>query len=291
MGRKSLTKVGRERVNSWSNFKNNIAYLIVEALLALRQRNDLVKDEIGLNRLLYLCLLEVNYDFDLPLPAYDARNPPHIEDKQKAKREDSRPDMYWSLMDHEANYQDWCRTFILECKRLGEKTSESWILTEEYVKDGIMRFFLDVKGYGKGCETGAMAGYVQDMDFDTILQEVNYYLADKEQSIPVIPTPINGWQHQGVSNLQHTFNRSYNPTWFSLQHFWIDMKDCSYLPSPLKDNILAEQEKPSSDNKSKKKRKKRNKSKKLLNSQEPKIISQMELPINNAIDTNIDSVN
>lgn len=291
MGRKSLFEVGRKRVNSWNNFKDNIELLIVEALLALRQRNDLIKDEIGLNRLLYICLVEANYDFDLPLPAYDARNPPHLEDKEKVKREDSRPDMYWSLMDHEANYPDWCRTYILECKRLGEKTSERWILTEEYVKDGIMRFFLEEKGYGKGCEIGAMAGYVQDMDFDIILQEVNSYLADKEPSIAVISMPVSGWQNQGVSNLQHAFNRPYNPTWFSLQHFWVDMKDCLYLPNPSnKDSIVSEQENLSSNTKSKKNRRKKSTDEEASKTQKSKMISQMELPISDIVNTNTKNI-
>src|SRR6266851_3186895 len=174
MGTVSLLRP--ERPNSWVRFRENVASLISEALLLLRQRTDLVKDEKELNRLLYFCLANANLHFDLPLPAYDGRNPPHPEDNHKAKREDNRPDLYWTLMDNEANYQDWYRTFVLECKRLGKKTSESWILTEQYVIEGILRFFVEEKGYGKGCETGAMVGYVQDMEFDAILSEINSYM-------------------------------------------------------------------------------------------------------------------
>jgi hypothetical protein len=131
MSRISLIKQNQqERPNSWNNFKKHVVDLIIEALLMLRQREDLVKGEFKLNRLFYLCLLEATYrltetnpTFNLPLPAYDGHNPPHPEDKQKAKREDSRPDIYWTLIDHGANYPNWCRTFALECKRLGEPTS------------------------------------------------------------------------------------------------------------------------------------------------------------------------
>jgi hypothetical protein len=168
-----------ERPNSWLYFKKNIASLISEALLLLRQRTDLVKDEKELNRIFYLCLAHANLHFDLPLPAYDGRNPPHLEDAQKAKREDNQPDMYWTLLDHAAHYPDWYRTFALECKRLGQQTSENWILVEQYVIEGIVRFFVEEKGYGKGCETGAMAGYVQDMELDAILAEVNLYLPNR----------------------------------------------------------------------------------------------------------------
>jgi hypothetical protein len=230
MGRKSLIKQGP---NSWMTFKKDIANILIEALKLLRQRSDLVKDERELNRLLYHCLGQANLHFGLPMPAYDARNPPHLMDEQKAKREDNRPDFYWTLMDHEAKYQDWYRTFALECKRLGQKSDGGWVFNEHYVTDGILRFFLVDKGYGKGCETGAMVAYIQDMELEEILSEVNAHLSRNEPSIPLLAVLSIGWQQQGVSCLHHTFSRSYNPSLFFLQHFWIDMKDCLYLPSSL----------------------------------------------------------
>src|SRR6266487_674649 len=211
MGRISLTK--QMRPNSWTIFKEHIADLICEALLILRQRDDLVECEFGLNRLLYFCLVEATYrlteaslDFNLPLPAYDGHNPPHSEDKKKAKREDNRPDIYWTLMDHNANYQDWCRTFALECKRLGEPTSPKWILNKQYVTDGILRFFQEEKGYGKGCEVGAMIGYVQNKTFNEILAEVNSHITIHEPSIPLLTTPTDGWQDQSVSHLLRNYS-------------------------------------------------------------------------------------
>ncbi len=228
----TINLLGPERPNSWTRFKENIASLISLALLFLRQRTDLVRNEKELNRVLYICLGEANYLFDLPMPAYDGQNPPHPADKQKAKREDNRPDMYWTLTDHTANYQDWHRTFVLECKRLGLKTSETWILTEQYVIEGILRFFIEEKGYGKGCETGAMVGYVQDMEFDSILTEVNSNISKHKPSIPLLTVPTSGWQLQVVNYLTHTFQRPYIPTTFFLQHFWVDMRDCCFLPFP-----------------------------------------------------------
>ena len=234
MGRKSLIKPDRQRPNSWTTFKENIANLIIEALMLLRQRDDLVKDERILNRLLQNCFVEANAKLRLDyIPAPEAKNSPHPEDKQKAKRENNMPDLSWNIMDHEASYRDWNRNFVLECKRLGMKTSKDWIPTEQYVIAGILRFFQEEKGYGKGCETGAMVAYVQDMELEEILSEVNTHLSKNEPSIPLLVFPSIGWQQQGVSRLHHTFSRSYIPFIFSLQHFWIDMKDCLYLPSSL----------------------------------------------------------
>jgi hypothetical protein len=279
MGRISLTRPGPEGPNYWATFKENIASLIIEALLILRQRDDLVKDEFVLNRLLYFCLVEANLQFGLPLPAYDGRNPPHPSDLQKAKREDNRPDIYWTLMDHEASYPDWCRTFALECKRLGRKTSKDWILNEQYVIAGIFRFFLEEKGYGKGCSTGAMAGYVEDMEFDEILCEVNSYLDRNEGSIPPLEVPVDGWQHQGVSSLCHTFSRSYAPSVFLLQHFWVDMKDSPYLPSSSNtEDTSSQQEGLLSNQENDTKRKKR-----ASKTRKPQAnTSQMRLPIDSA---------
>lgn len=227
----SILRPEPDRPDSWTRFKENIAHLIIQSLLLLRMRDDLVKNEIELNRLLFLCILKANRVFDLPLPALDAKNSPHTTDEPEEERENNRPDLSWNLMNHLGDDNNLCRNFALECKRLGEKTSKSWILNKQYVTAGILRFSLEEKGYGKGCETGAMVGYVQDMEFDEILSEINSHLVTNAPSIPKLTIPAEGWQNQGVSHLSHAFQRVYIPFDFFLQHFWIDTRDCQYLPS------------------------------------------------------------
>lgn len=230
MSRISLFELGPGNPNCWVTFKEHVASLIIEALLLLRRQNDLTRDEKDLNRLLFLCIQIANLNFGLPLPAYDAHNPPDPEDKQKAKREDNLPDFYWTLMDHEANDDRCSRTFVLECKRLDKKKeSSTWVYTEQYVIEGILRFFLDEKGYGKGCDMGAMAGYIQDIEFDQVLKEINSHLATHGHSIPLLAMPTDGWQQQEVSLFNHSFNHTYIPIYFSLKHFWLDMRDCHYI--------------------------------------------------------------
>jgi hypothetical protein len=240
MGRVSLLKPAAERPNIWAHFIENIAELISESLLILRSRIDLIENEKELNRLLFLSIVEANLHFDLPLPAYNANNPPHAEDERKAKREDQIPDLYWNLMNHVADHNNWYRNFALECKRLGEKTSKNWELNEQYVIEGILRFFLEEKGYGKGCEAGAMVGYIQNMEFEKILSEINSHITTNESSIPQLAAPTEGWQHQGVNYLSHDFQRSYIPFSFFLQHFWIDMRDCVYVASAGAENTCFE---------------------------------------------------
>lgn len=218
-----------ERRNRWREFKQQCVRLITEALLLLRERSGLVKNEWTLNRLLYQCIVDANYNLGLDfLPSPEAKNPPHPDDKQKAESEDNMPDFSWPLMDPTASYQHWNRNFALECKRLGiDKNRE---LAQEYVIKGILRFFFEEEGYGRGCEAGAMAAYIHDMELDTLLDKVNSYIARHKPSIPFLVVPKTGWQTQGVSYLAHTFQRSFIPTSFFLQHFWVDMRDCHFLP-------------------------------------------------------------
>jgi hypothetical protein len=227
MGKVSIL---RQR-NSWERFKRQHVRLITESLLLLRERSDLIKNEWTLNRLLFQCIVDANYDLGLDfIPSYEAKNPPHPDDKQKARRENNIPDFSWPLIDPTASYQHWNRNFALECKRLGIDINRE--LQREYVTKGILRFFLEDEGYGKGCEAGAMVGYIHDMEFDVLLDKVNSYIAKHKPSIPPLTLPMNGWQTQGVNPFAHTFQRSYVPATFLLQHFWIDMRDCCFLPSP-----------------------------------------------------------
>ena len=249
-----------KRRNRWREFKQQYVQLITEALLLLRERSDLIKNEWILNRLLYQCIVDANYNLGLDfLPSPEAKNPPHPNDKQKSEAENNIPDFSWPLMDPTASYQEWNRNFVLECKRLGiDKTRE---LAQEYVTKGMLRFFFEEEGYGKGCEEGAMAAYIHDMELDALLDKINSYIFKHEPSIALLVMPTNGWQVQGVSCLAHSFQRSFVPSDFFLRHFWVDMRDCSFLPSTTEmENPSVEQENresPKKNNKNKPQKQKR----------------------------------
>lgn len=210
------------RRHTWRHFKENIGLLTTEALLILRRRPDLVEEEKSLNKILRLCFRSANYKLKFEyFPALDAEND-----------EGNRPDLSWSFFNDLATNPEECEIcFALECKRLGRKTKGGWNLNEQYVLEGILRFFKKEKGYGERIEIGAMVGYIQDSEFDDILHEVNENLSIHEPSIPSLTLSIEGWLNQEVSRLQHIFQRSSNPASFLLQHFWIDMRDCHLLSS------------------------------------------------------------
>jgi hypothetical protein len=211
--------------NSWGRFKQNIAKLTIEALFILREETELARDEPTLNRTLALCFVEANLRLDLDYqPALDAKNFPHSEDEKKSISENNIPDLSWNIIDH---IERCNRNFALECKRLGKPSSRTWVLNKQYIEEGLLRFFKDEEGYSKGCELGAMVGYIQNMDFEEILCEVNRHIITFEPSIPTLAAPAEGWQGQGISSLSHSFERSFTPSLFILDHYWVDIRDLS----------------------------------------------------------------
>jgi len=96
------------------------------------------------------------------------------------------------------------------------------VLNGNYVTDGVVRFKDVSHGYGMSCASGAMIGYIQSMDSDDILAEVN--AACKGNKVPQIALSSTGWVPSGVSLLEHTFNRSFPEKTFTLQHLWADLR-------------------------------------------------------------------
>jgi len=187
--------------DSWGRFKQNIAKLTIEALFILREETELARDEPTLNRTLALCFVEANLRLDLDYqPALDAKNFPHSEDEKKSISENNIPDLSWNIIDHVERCN---RNFALECKRLGKPSSRTWVLNKQYIEEGLLRFFKDEEGYSKGCELGAMVGYIQNMDFEEILCEVNRHMITFEPSIPTLAAPVEGWQRRLVQPAFH----------------------------------------------------------------------------------------
>jgi hypothetical protein len=211
----------------WGKYKSEIFDVIREALSNLQGVPDLKEDEISLNRELHFCFVEATYRLKLNhhLPMQEGKNPPDPDDEERAKREDKIPDFYWQFSDHTVIDPRRCaRRFVLECKRLGKPTSSRWILNKNYVQNGIRRFVFEEHGYGKGDESGAMVGYVQNMEFDVILLEVNAAIETSPEPIPTLPAPAGGWIVNGISRLDHIFERSFLQTPFHLWHLWVDLR-------------------------------------------------------------------
>jgi hypothetical protein len=82
MGRVSIL----ERRNRWREFKQQCVRLITEALLLLRARSDLIKNEWVLNRLLYQCIVDANFNLGLDfLPSPEAKIHPILTTNKKPR--------------------------------------------------------------------------------------------------------------------------------------------------------------------------------------------------------------
>lgn len=286
MHESGISGIGQRQ--SWERYNSDIVKVILEALVVLRNRDDLVTDEVDLTRKLFFSFKRAAYNLGLNyhLPTPEGNNPPYEGDEQRARRENKRPDFYWQFCDDTIDDPKWCdRRFVLECKRLGSPRSSSpkWILNENYLYDGIDRFLKKEHEYAKGDDSAAMIGFVESMEFDVILREVNMNIASYELAVPPLSLSEEGWQYDNVSHLEHMLVRSFPISPFQLLHFWLDIRSCNlHAPETKSSKKLVEQ---ADDSSRKKEHRQTTRSKRTASSKEQKReassqkSSQLELPI------------
>lgn len=227
------------QLRTWEEHKELVLEVLAKALLLLRDVPDIKEDEDSVSREFLFCIREANANLlelgrGIPYPIVpQGQNPPHADDKIPAPREKKKPDFYWAMIDPlEFNARRRERQFVIECKRLGRPTSPKWILNQNYVQHGILRFIKEEHGYAKGEKSAVMVGYVQNMKFDDILQEVNNAISSiADQRISLLAAPVEGWQEQGISRLVHILSHSLSSVPLLLQHFWVDLRDCYIIVS------------------------------------------------------------
>ena len=238
--------------NSWQRHEKNVIEAIILALSILRSQEGLVKlqEELNseekrpiedrINRALYFCLNKANHQLCrlkrgvksgvTPEP----RNQPN-PDIPFAEQEFKRPDFMWGYFDPlETDEWKGNRNYTIECKRLGKKSASHWEFNKKYVENGIRRFISEEHSYGKSESSGAMIGYIENMEFDDILQEVNAEIAITLRSVPQLSKPLDGWKEQATSRLEHEFKRPFPISPFHLWHFWIDLRGCYSNNLPVK---------------------------------------------------------
>jgi hypothetical protein len=217
----------------WERYEERIRRLFIEALALLRQELDAAQgvraqSEDDLNRRLYICLAKANFEacnstqeYLVSLPAYEARNQPSLYDEQHSAHENKRPDFQCKYYNRLAkDFRDSEKVFTIECKRLGDSGSSSWKLNRNYIEHGARRFAVVSFAYGKGHSSGAMIGYVQSLELQDILDEVNEALVS--DGLPELAPPV--WRLGGVTELSHQFVRPFPHSPFTLLHLWTDLR-------------------------------------------------------------------
>ncbi len=217
----------------WLRHVERVQYVLFLALQRLRAEQGLPLHEEQLDERLYLKARDVYYAlkaterpqaFNLfPKGKHSPVQEADLDEEWLRKQ----PDFKWRMQDDSAvSREGLTKDFDIESKRLGTPTSQTWVLTEQYVISGITRFLSSSHRYGNNVNDGAMIGYIQDWDVAGILGEVNQQVtAQTEYSIPTLRFSNH---KQTVIQTRQTLKRSeVVPSSFCLHHLWVDLRSAS----------------------------------------------------------------
>lgn len=211
----------------WQARRTHYMAVFENALMLLRQRHEVPTGEPGLVRELHFATVTARRKLDpkgrFGAPVFEAQNLPDPDSERHESFEHKRPDIQW-IHDDESASDDRHRekSFVIECKRLGQTTASGWNLNEQYVISGIHRFRSTEWRYGLHMSEGMMIGFVQDMEMPTILDLVNAQATTA--SLPGLKLEID-FVPSGVSRLSHEFDRPFSLSPFKLHHQWVDLRD------------------------------------------------------------------
>ncbi|MTJ08782.1 hypothetical protein [Anabaena sp. UHCC 0204] len=227
------------KLNSWANFEKCVLEIIILALEMLNKSSSLPLIEDAqkgdsLNRRLDICIRRAILEWEkinetdiATSPKLNLKKQPDLENEQVFEDyEIKKPDFQWEFRDRlgkKDNLNSIFKNYEIECKRLGKKDISGRSFVAEYVNKGILRFTTSTHRYGQFTSSGAMIGYVQDMELQDILNEVNSFAVSA--SLPEILLSPEGWKVE-TSILEHRLDRlDVQPTQFDLRHLWLDMRN------------------------------------------------------------------
>jgi len=212
----------------WPDHVTRVNEVFKLALQLLLLKKGLPTRETALNRELCRCVKEANgrllrqgRGITWPI-TYDGPHGPDEQEDEVAEYEDKRPDFKWGMIDiHNADAEVREMMLDIECKRLGRRTG-NWHFNKNYVDYGVQRFRTMEHSYGRNVERGTMIGYVQNMEMDDILAEINHH--GSLIGMVAINIEETGWEVNGINNLVHQFDRPYTISPFELRHVWVDLR-------------------------------------------------------------------
>lgn len=224
----------------WEEFEQRALEVFEQGLCALAAANRLPLQEDFLSQELHRYCREANHRLrkmgrGVEYILTQVTNQPLADDEYRAKRLEKRPDLSCGYHDDsvpEDAFEEADFLYTVECKRLGTPSSASWVFNSNYVEHGITRFEHPDWGYAEGSASGLMVGFMQSMEPDDILAEVNRHILP----FPAIRRPATGWHVKGLTVLApHSFDRRIHLTPFRLNHLWIDLRHCEFfdVPNPV----------------------------------------------------------
>lgn len=224
---------------TWNKLERSVLEVFSMALDRLVLETEIPQSEHYLNHKLFWRAREALLSIQKTRPEsilffgiiVEANSQPVPDDEARASRLGKRPDFLCLLANPQAStVEDAQVTYYIECKRLG-KPEGNWKLNQNYSDNGINRFVHKSWEYAKGCQSGAMIGYVESMTPDDILTEVNQSATGN--GFPSLRLAANNWAVGQTSRLrQAALHRGCLPNQFVLQHLWVDMRNSNFVKPP-----------------------------------------------------------
>jgi hypothetical protein len=238
--------VDRPRISnfvSWEKHEEIILSILKVALQDLIVNPQILlssENENNISRQLYFKIREAQRNqwkqgkriLDVYQVVYQAQNQPDEIKSHFNEVEEKIPDFQYMFKNYNEDGSDYISlSYCIECKRLG-KPQKGRIFNALYVSTGILRFVSVNHSYGLNTPSGCMIGYIQNMEMDDILREVNAVasstpIPDLHDPIPHLAQMHPQWNEQGVSELTQSLVRFASRESFELRHLWVDLRDCS----------------------------------------------------------------
>lgn len=218
----------------WVKHEELVLEVFVIALKSLHIRKNLPDDEIEISEILSLETRKVNFILNqkgrglIFPPKWESPKQPASESDLGQSKSKKIPDFSCPFRNNAARCaNDAYIDYHIECKRLGKPPSSGWYLTKEYVINGIFRFLDPQHKYGEGTYSGAMIGYVQNMNLREILKKVNKYIQNSVNYIlPQIKFFESSFNDSGgiAKTVQKLDRIKVSPSSFNLHHLWVDLR-------------------------------------------------------------------
>jgi len=225
----------------WEDFEQRVVEVVAQGLNALATATRLPLQEDFISRELHKCCREANHRLrrrgrGVEYILAQLTNQPLPDDEYRAKRLQKRPDLACGYHDDslpDEAFEEADYLYTIECKRLGAASSATWVFNRNYVEYGIARFEHPDWGYAEGSSSGMMVGFMQTMEPDAILAEVNSHISP----FPMLSLTESGWLLKALTVLNaQSFDRRVRLSPCTLNHFWIDLRHCEFfeVPDPMK---------------------------------------------------------
>ena len=220
----------------WHEHKTLYSFIFSQALARLAEKHFYMEQENKISEQLCLILSEVCFEEsqnrkknkrkDIEIRVPDAENPipPKTESDLKGNiAKSKRPDFTCKLFNPFASCSEKYEIALhVECKRLGNPTSNNWALNKNYTIEGIKRFDDKFHEYGKRAPSGMMIGYIISMEKKQIVCEVNKF---QKEIFPDNPELFFEFNDSPVAKEKQSLKRkNVNPEDFQLIHLWADLR-------------------------------------------------------------------